>query len=152
MKPVMRARWILAASRTAAHIYQQSAPGRRLKLIRSIEHPEGRLRNRQLGRDRPGRAFERVGLGRHSMGTDQNPADQVALQFARHLAALLYEGRVQNRFQHLVLAAEPRFLGDLKDALDHATAARLIACIDKDLFQIEEIREIPELLSQSLPA
>ncbi len=55
-----------------------------------------------------------------------------ATVFAHDLAERLRVGRNQQAFRDLVLIAAPRFLGMLRDALDHATAAMVRGTLDKD--------------------
>lgn len=129
----MNTTWILVAHRSGARLFENSGPGKGLRLVEDIPHPEGRLKNGEINSDKPGRAFDKLGGGRHSMSKEHEPKEQVAMQFARHLGEKLHLGRSQNRFARLVLVADPRFLGELRGKLDAATAALVSATLDKDL-------------------
>ena len=52
---------------------------------------------------------------------------------AAELCARLRERYQAHAFTHLVLVAPPRFLGFLRDALDHQIASRVLASVDLDL-------------------
>jgi protein required for attachment to host cells len=130
--------WILVAHRSGARLFENAGPGKGLKLVEAILHPEGRLKNGEIDSDKPGRAFDKVGGGRHSMSTEQEPIQRIAQIFAKQLGEKLEKGRAQNRYSKLVLVAEPRFLGELRAALDAPTAALVSATLDKDLIGTED--------------
>lgn len=142
----MNTTWILVAHRGGARFFENPGPGKGLVHLETIEHPEGRLKNGELNSDKPGRAFDRVGGGRHSMSTEQEPTERVAQQFAKQLSEKLVRGRTENRYTRLILVAEPRFLGELRSALDSPTTALVSATLDKDLGGIDD-RDISKHLS-----
>lgn len=147
----MSTTWILVAHRSGARVLAQEARGKPLQLIEDLPHPEGRLRDGDINADRPGRAFDIVGAGRHAMGKEQSPTERVAERFAKTLAERLRQGRIENRYDALVLVAEPRFLGELRAALDAPTAALVRATLDKDLGGVET-RELAAHLKDVLAA
>lgn len=67
------------------------------------------------------------------MGKEHDEAEQTAIRFAKQLSLLLDEGRTQHQFTRLVLVAEARFLGQLREALSRETSALVMASLDKDL-------------------
>jgi protein required for attachment to host cells len=129
--------WILVAHRGGARLFENKGPGKGLNLLHDIPHPEGRLKNKEIGSDRPGRSFDSHGQGRHALSTEQEPTAHVAEQFAKQLSSILDDGRNQQRYRKLVLVAEPRFLGNLRAALSSPTAALVTATVDKDLGGVE---------------
>lgn len=145
-----RSTWILVAHRAGARLFETGDPVHGLRLVRAIEHPDGRKRNFDINSDRPGRSFARVGGARHAMGKDHSPTEQVALRFARRLADLLEKARVRNRFGQLVLVAEPRFLGEIRAALSAPALALVVAEIDKDLCGVAQ-RDLPRHLRVAVP-
>ena len=128
----MTTTWILVAHRGGARLFEGSRANG-LQLVEEIHHPEGRLKNGEINSDKPGRAFDKLGGGRHSMSKEHEPKEQVALRFAKHLATVLEKGRTDQRYARLVLVAESRFLGALRAALSPHTAALVGASVDKDL-------------------
>jgi protein required for attachment to host cells len=139
--------WILVAHRSGARLFENRGPRKGLDSLRQIENPGGKLKNHEINSDKPGRSFDRRGRGRHAYATEQDPATHVAEHFAKRLAALLDEGRNEQRYNRLVLVAEPRFLGILRGSLSDATAALVSATIDKDLGSTEP-RDLPRYLEE----
>lgn len=129
----MNTTWILVANRAQARLFEHTAAGKGLRLVRDIEHPEGRLTNHEIGSDRPGRSFHKSWTGTSPMGKEHDEAEQTAIRFAKQLSLLLDEGRTQHQFTRLVLVAEARFLGQLREALSRETSALVMASLDKDL-------------------
>lgn len=126
--------WVLCADRAHARVY--STPGRHLALLHSVEHPEGRLHDSEIATDHGGQVQARSGHHPHTLATHESPSETVTRRFAKELATLVREARVDGRFDHLVLVAEPRFLGLLDDALDEATQARVTAKVGKRLIDV----------------
>lgn len=145
----MNKTWILIAHRAGARIFENDGPGRGLKHLETIAHPEGRLQNKALGSDKPGRSFDSHGPGRHALGKEHGPAETVAQAFAHALAARLDAGRTKNTYGKLVLVAEPRFLGMLRAALSPQTAALVSATVEKDLGQVSD-RDLPPHLGGAI--
>ena len=138
--------WILSANRSGARILEKQ--GSVLTQLETIHHEQGRLRDGDIDSDAPGRAFDRATAARHALSTSEAPHERVAKAFARELAERLRQGRLERRFERLVIAAEPHFLGLLRGALDTVTARMVVASVAKDLEQIpaEELAaHLPEL-------
>lgn len=138
--------WILVAHRSGARLFENKGPGKGLNLVSDIPHPEGRLKNKDIDADRPGRSFDSRGQGRHALSSEQEPTAHLAEQFAKQLSSMLDEGRNQQRYSKLVLIAEPRFLGNLRATLSTTTAALITATLSKDLGGVES-RLLPKHLT-----
>ncbi len=115
--------WILVAESSRARIYEAPLAKAPLETIAEFEHPEARAHEQDLITDAPGRRFATGGPKRHSMGEPVSAKEEHALRFARELAAKLETARVADRYDHLFLAAAPKFLGLLRDELSGDTAA-----------------------------
>jgi protein required for attachment to host cells len=146
----MNKTWILVAHRGGARLFEAKGSGGGLMLLQDIPHPEGKLKDKDLGSDEPGRGFDSHGA-RHAFQQEQGPAARIAEQFAKHLAALLDDGRVGHRFQRLVLVAEPHLLGLIRAALPQETAAMVDKTINKDLGHVS-VHELPGHLEGAVPA
>ena len=131
----MASTWILVAHDAGARLFTSQGRGKGLALIESIEHPEGRERDRDIDSDRPGRSFRRDSGDprRASMGKSQGPHDRAVARFAKRLADRLEHARVTNELNGLVLVAPPRFLGLLRSSIDVPTSRMIIGSIHKDL-------------------
>ncbi len=139
--------WILVAHEAGARLFANDGIGNGLALVESIDHPEGRARDRDIDSDRPGRSFHKNSGDprRASMGQSESPHDRVVSDFSRELADKLRHARVQNQFDRLVLVAPPRFLGLLRSALDGPTSQLVIGSIHKDLATSNEAELIQHL-------
>lgn len=123
--------WILCADRVHAQVYLTH--GRHLELVKTIEHPEGRLHDSELVSDQGGQVQARSGHRPHALAPHERPSQTLARRFAKELATFAHDGRVDGRFERLVLVAEPGFLGLLDAALDAVTHARVAAKVGKHL-------------------
>jgi protein required for attachment to host cells len=130
--------WRLTATRSGATLFESDGKRIAIHRLQDIPHPKGRLQNKDIDADKPGRAFDSLGQGRHGMSTQHQPTEEVAMQFARILAELLNKGRTTHAYDKLVLVAEPGFLGILRAALDSHTAALVVKTVHKDLPEVEE--------------
>lgn len=137
--------WILIANRTGARVLDKQ--GRELSLIAELSHTQGRLRDRDIESDRPGRGQSGNGAGKHALSTPQSSHEHDAKAFARELAEHLRQWRMQSRFERLVLVAEPHFLGLVRQALDDVTARLVVATVPKDLAHAS-LRDLPDLLPE----
>lgn len=141
--------WIVVADNAGARLFAHEGPGTGLKPINELSHPAGRLHDRDIGSDRPGRSFDRMGSGRHAMDPRQTPREHENELFTRDIAKVLTEGRHQHRYQKLVLVAAPKVLGSLRAQLDDATSEAVMASLDKDLTDVSA-SELPRHLAPLL--
>ena len=114
--------------------------------VEDLVHPEARLRPRQLVTDRPGRAFDNTGSGRHAMGSAVDSREHECQRFARSVANRLETARQRHRFDRLVVVAEPRFLGHLRQGLSAATRSQVTAQLGKNLCSAD-----PKAIREALP-
>jgi protein required for attachment to host cells len=135
--------WILVVERAKALIYESHGPGLPLKCVSELDNPRGRLREREVNSDRPGRAFDRVGGGRHAHSSEEDVADHDARTFVAQLIEQLEQGRSRHAFVRLVLVAPPKLLGMLRAAMPEALGAMVAATLPKDIAHrgADDIRE-----------
>ena len=134
----MTTTWILIANRSSASLFESDWPGKSMRRIQDIPHPQGRMQNKDIDTDKPGRIFDSFGEGRHSTSPKQEPTEHIAQQFAQDLAELLNKGRLTQAYDKLVLMAEPKFLGILRAALDKNTASLVTQTVNKELLDVKE--------------
>ena len=134
----MTTTWIITANRSSASLFESDWPGKSMRRIQDIPHIQGRMQNKDIDADKPGRSFDSIGQGRHAMSTEQEPTEHIAQKFALDLAELLKKGRVTHAYDKLVLMAEPKFLGILRAALDANTAALVVQTVNKELLNVKE--------------
>jgi protein required for attachment to host cells len=138
--------WVVVASSTRCRIFSQQKRTAPLTQVEELQHPEGRLHARDLASDRPGRSFDSEGNGRHAMGQSVDPTEQENIRFAKTVADRIDRARKKDLFDRLVLIADPRFLGHLRQGLSPATRHRLSAELHKNLSDAD-----PGRIRQALP-
>lgn len=129
----MQPTWILVADGVRARLFSPSPDGQALVELEDFTHPEGRAPGRHAMRDRPPRTMESVGPLRHGIEPRTTEAEKSADRFAHELNAVLERGRVDHRYERLVVAAPPDFLGTLMGVLDHHVRDCVVGRVDKDL-------------------
>lgn len=137
--------WILVANRAQARLFRRNKPSEGIEFIQKIDFPEGRLKEREINSDRPGRTFKSADIQRSSYSPDVSATDARAIEFAHHLAKLLDLGRSQNQYERLVLVAAPRMLGLIRNALPSLTLDRVVESWDKDLSYLTESQVVDDL-------
>lgn len=106
--------WILVANNTHARIFSAQTASSPLIEIESFVHTESRLHYREMTSDLPGKIRSEGGNGGHAFEQKTDPKDHEASNFAHFLAYFLENARVQNKFEQLLIMAEPSFLGLLR--------------------------------------
>ena len=141
--------WVVVADSTRARIFDADSASAGLSEVETLMHPEGRMHDRDITSDLPGRSFDSLGHARHSMELPTDPKHELAIEFARTIARHLDAARVKKDYEQLVIVAAPTFLGLLREQLNN-TCRKLVAFeLNKNLVQQtpEEIRShLPKLL------
>jgi len=141
--------WVVVADSAKARILEAEKRSAKLAEIHAMDHGEGRLREHEMSSDKPGRAFDRVGGGRHAMSSAVSPKKQEAIRFAKQVADYLEDGRNRNRFDRLYVLASPAFLGHLRDHFSDALMQLVVASVDKN-FVDEDVQTIQAQLPDFL--
>lgn len=141
---------VVVAHRSGARLFEHRGPGKPLARVESLEHPQGRAQDHEVGTDRPGRSGETGAVSRHAMEPRETPHEHDARAFAKLIAHRLTKGRQEHAFTRLVLVAEPHFLGYLDAELDRPTHALVTDRIHKDLANVGD-GDIADHLGGVLP-
>ena len=108
---------ILVANDSLGRFLVCGPGGTEMGVIESIAHPEGRMKNRDMLTDSPGRSFDSMGGQRHSMESRQNPHRREEQTFARTLSLRLMTQLEKKPFSGVFLIAPPHLLGLLRKNL-----------------------------------
>lgn len=138
--------WVVVASSTRCRIFKQDRHNAPLVELEDLVQPEGRLRRRDVESDRPGRALDGSGHGRHGMGDPLDRVEHESARFAKRVAGRLERARQRRRFDRLVVVAEPRFLGHLRQGLTDATRSCVTTQLKKNLCTAD-----PTSIREALP-
>ena len=138
--------WIVVAESGKARIFTTRNAVSPLVEIATLVNPAAREAGRELASDRPGRAFDIGGQGRHAMVTAVDPKEHELQVFAREIANRIDAARAAGDFEKLILVAAPQFLGALRKNIKNATRQTVVAEIDKNV-----VRQGPEEIRRCLP-
>jgi protein required for attachment to host cells len=134
--------WVVVANSAEARIFKVEKNALDHEMVAMV-HPNSRLHDRDLTNARPGRAFDRVGAGRHSLEPQTQAKAHEFMLFAKDVAAYLDAACAAGKLGRFYLAANPSFLGLLRQSIGNETLKLLAGEVTKDLVQAEpaDIRE-----------
>ncbi|MFL6659477.1 MAG: host attachment protein [Massilia sp.] len=133
----MQTTWIVSANAGRARFFTESDPAEPLQEVEDMINAAVRLRVRETETDKIGPTAA-TNSGHNIGGTDgigfahnakvgapnkayqpaHTPSEQEAEQFARDISVYLVDAYRAGRFEQLVIAASPQFLGALRQFLD----------------------------------
>jgi len=131
--------WIVSANAGRVRVFSGPNVFGPLEEIRDMINDAARLRTSETESDVLGQRS--ASKSRHSLGAptpesgyepNQLPADHQTEIFARDVVDFLRASHEQGRFEHLVLAASPEFLGVLRKQLGPELQAAITLQINKD--------------------
>jgi protein required for attachment to host cells len=108
---------IVACAAAEARFYLSERRFGDWTLLDSMGNPGATLREQEYNSDRPGRAFDRLGRGRHAISPEESARHHGLRTFAHDIAQHLGKDLSAGRFSQLVLIAEPSQLGLLRRKL-----------------------------------
>lgn len=145
----MKLTWVLVADSTRARIFTADTPSSPLEEIEDFSHTEGRLHDREITSDLPGK-IKSVGGGGHAFEQPTDPKQHEDDNFARLVAQYLEDAHNANRFEQLLIVAAPSFLGLLRNHLQEQIKHLVCFELDKDL-TLQSAADIRQHLPQFLP-
>ena len=129
---------IVACSGSVARLWKTTSRFGDWQALTELRHPESASRDADLTSDRPGRAFDSFGSGRHSMSQGHSPHEQELTRFADEVAGYINNGIASGSYTNIVLLADPRFLGHLRTKLSSTAANAVIMTASKNLASLDE--------------
>jgi protein required for attachment to host cells len=145
----MKLTWILVADSTRARIFTADTPSSPLEEIEEFSHTEGRLHDREMTSDLPGK-IKSVGGGGHAFEQPTDPKQHEADSFAHRVTQYLEDAHNVHRFEQLLIVASPAFLGLLRNNLPEQIKKLVCFELDKD-FTMQSAADIRQHLPQFLP-
>lgn len=138
----MKSTWILVADNTHARIFTAETPSSALAEIEDLVHEEGRLHDRELTTDLPGKIKSADGGG-HAFEQPTDPKKHEADSFANRIAKHLEAAYKANKFQQLLIIAEPTSLGLIRKHLPEHIRQLVSFELDKSIAyqSADEIRK-----------
>ena len=142
-----RTTWVVVADGARAFIVANHGPGSGLTMVPGSPREHDSSKTAELGSDRPGRSFNSDHSGtRHAMAPRIDWHQYEEQKFAQGIAKLLDDARARKAFDHLVLVAPPKTLGELRANLGKQTQALVSGEIAKDLTR-HTIDDLPSHLN-----
>jgi protein required for attachment to host cells len=140
-------KWILIADATRARIIRELVPdpetGERLEdIVMETEHKPAR----QIMSDRPGRSFSSHSDQRSAMEYRSDPVRVQQARFAAEIVETLDKQRKSDAFDQLIIVAEPRMLGIIRENLPDALKPFVKGEYDKDLSNLP-VKKLHEALA-----
>lgn len=142
--------WILVADGARARVVLNDGPGRGVRRTPVKEFLGPNAPSRAIASDRPGRAFDSGGQGRHAMEPPTDPHEHEQRVFLAEVAGFLDQAAKRGDFDRLVIVAPPRALGNLRAALSEAARAKVTGELNKDLTHVP-IHALADHLGSVLP-
>jgi protein required for attachment to host cells len=130
--------WALVADRAEARFFERRGPKAAFVPIEAHHHPEARIHAHESP---PVTTKDADGTPQQPLPIERAPSVHELDVFAKALAERLRHARTDGRFDRLVLAAEPTFLGRLRAALDDATRKLVTEEIPKHLVGAADLQE-----------
>lgn len=125
--------WAVVANSSFAQVYQIKGHGKEIQEIHLFDNPDGRLRNGDFDSDKPGRAFDSLGGGRHAYEKQVDPHMHELKEFASKLSSFITKARNEKQFDELALVAPAQFIGVLRDSLSTHVQEMITKEVHKDL-------------------
>lgn len=117
--------WILVANGSLARFFSRPGAGEPLVPLETVDFPEGRLKGRDLERDRQGHESSDNSSAAAHFEPHTDLRRKRMHQFARQLAQRLDAGLAAQDYHALWLVASNPFLGELKAALSRPVSDRV---------------------------
>jgi protein required for attachment to host cells len=128
-------------------VYHFQSYLKKLTLIKEIDQPENRLKNRDLTSDRPGH-YNKSRDGTRGAYEPPLDAKEVAISnFARGIAQLLNSANQDRLYEKLILITDAHMLGLLKQHLKKSVIDLISQTVNKDLQAFSE-RDLLDYLIQ----
>jgi len=150
----MHNNWILVASQAGSQVFSVTNRRKKLELVTKIENPNGRKKDQDLVTDRPGFSVKDGRGGGRALVHEDSAKEHAATQYAKSVIDVLEEGRKANKYQKLIIVAEPSFESYLKVHIKPKLENTVFQTIHKNYFSMnkEEIYErIKEQVLYSFP-
>lgn len=134
--------WILVADAAKARLFELPKKGANLTEIACYTHPDGRTPGLHPAHGRLPRVNESKNSARHAIEPRTTLRNKHAKQFAGTLSNVVLRGRLEGRYDELVLMAPPRFLGALHERLDEQTLKCVVGEVGNDYLTLsaDELR------------
>ena len=136
--------YIVACSGAEARIFLSERRFGSWSQLGVLENPGVTLRDQDRNTDRPGRAFDSFGKGRHAMSPEESGREHELQNFAGDISKYLSKAHSAGQFKQLVFIAEPTILGFVRRKLSARLKRALSFEIPKNPadFDVERLKAL----------
>ena len=124
--------WVVVANASRAFFYASSKADPDLQLIKKLYHPEGKLKETELGPDQPGHNQK----GSYEPHTSAKELEKE--HFVKQLCEEMEHGRVSNTYTAIIVIAEPHFYGLIHRLAPHQVQKLIQNHFPKDYAHFSE--------------
>ena len=125
--------WVLVANSGQARILELRRKPYQFQQVTELVSEAQHLTNKELVSDASGRVYHTQGPGTHSMNPRSDPHENAEEQFGRSLAQKLDKASRLARFDHLVVIADPKTMGRLRQQMNKTLAGKVVHELALDL-------------------
>ena len=125
--------WVLVANSGQARILEMQRKPYEFHQVSELVSETQHLTNKEIVSDASGRVYHAQGPGTHSMKPRSDPHENAEEQFSRSLARKMERAARLGRFDQLLVIADPRTMGRLRQQMDRSLAGRVADEISLDL-------------------
>ncbi len=129
---------IAVCGRTGARFFTGDSMLTGIHPIHKLENPQGRLQAHSLDSDKAGESGSSNYSGHNSFSPEHNAVDHEATRFAGEVADFLNRARVEHTCREILIAADAKFTGKLKEHLDKDTGRMVRNYVIQDLMKTED--------------
>lgn len=139
--------WVVVADRSQGKVFEWNPKKLSLIQIKSWDFPKGKMKGREIVSDRPGRVFNsstfargghQTATPRHSYSSENDPAHQEALVFAKKIADWLEKGRERKKDIEFIMVTEPQFMGYITQKLSQTSQRKIKKKWRRDFHWVDE--------------
>jgi protein required for attachment to host cells len=136
--------WVLVANSGQARILEMQRKPYEFHQVSELVSEAQHLTNKEIVSDASGRVYHTQGPGTHSMKPRSDPHENAEEQFSRSLAQKMEKAAQLGRFDQLLVIADPKTMGRLRQQMTRSLSGRIADEISLDLVSLP----LPQLESR----
>ena len=125
--------WVLVANSGQARILEMQRKPYEFHQVSELFSETQHLTNKEIVSDASGRVYHTQGPGTHSMKPRSDPHEQAEEQFSRGLAEKMEKAAQLGRFDQLLVVADPKTMGRLRQRMNRSLAGKITDEVALDL-------------------
>jgi len=128
--------WVLVANSGQARILEMQRNPYQFHQVSELVSETQHLTNKEIVSDASGRVYRAQGPGTHSMKPRSDPHENAEEQFSRSLAQKMGKAARAGRFDRLLVVADPKTLGRLRQQMEKSVGGKVADGVSLDLVRL----------------